>query len=117
MDNRTIIFVALALLAFGVVRRFFSGAGVSREVVAKKLREGATVLDVRTAGEFAAGHYEGARSIPVDELGSRFSELGSRNHPVVVYCASGARSARAAAILKRAGFSDVTNAGGLYSMP
>ena len=36
---------------------------------------------------------------------------------VVVYCASGARSAQAASILKAAGFTDVTNAGGLANMP
>ena len=39
------------------------------------------------------------------------------NTPVIVYCASGARSAYAARILKNAGYKDVVNAGGLYDMP
>jgi hypothetical protein len=40
-----------------------------------------------------------------------------KDKPIVLYCASGARSAQAARILKRAGFTDVINAGSLVSMP
>lgn len=64
---------------------------------------GATLVDVRTPGEFASGHAEGARNIPVDEVEARMGEL-PRDKPVVVYCASGRRSASAAAILSRAGY-------------
>lgn len=64
---------------------------------------GATLLDVRTAGEWAGGHLEGARHVPVAELAARIAEL-PRDRPVVVYCASGFRSARAATMLAEAGF-------------
>lgn len=64
---------------------------------------GATLVDVRTPEEFASGHAEGARNIPVDDLDARRSEL-SRDKVIVVYCASGARSARAASMLAHAGF-------------
>ena len=64
---------------------------------------GATLVDVRTPEEFADGHAEGARNIPVHEVASRAGEI-SRDHPVVVYCASGARSAQAAATLSRMGY-------------
>ncbi len=64
---------------------------------------GATLLDVRSAGEWAGGHLEGARHVPVGELAGRLTEL-PRDRPVVVYCASGFRSARAAALLAEAGF-------------
>jgi phage shock protein E len=82
-----------------------------------KIAEGAIVIDVRTSGEFAGGHYKGAINIPVDSLERNISKVGSKNKPVIVYCASGARSSAAAGILKRAGFSDVFNAGGMSNMP
>jgi rhodanese-related sulfurtransferase len=65
--------------------------------------EGAQLLDVRSAPEFAAGHVAQAKNIPVDEVASRLGEL-RRDRPVVVYCKRGLRAARAAEILAGAGF-------------
>jgi rhodanese-related sulfurtransferase len=64
---------------------------------------GATLLDVRTSMEWDGGHLEGAVLIPVGELQARMAEV-PRDHPVVVYCASGSRSARAASMLSSAGY-------------
>lgn len=66
-----------------------------------RVAAGATLLDVRTPGEFAEGHIEGAVNIPVQELGARLREVPSG--AVVVYCRSGGRSASAAAMLKARG--------------
>ena len=44
-----------------------------------------TVLDVRPADEFAAGHIEGAINIPIKELERRLAEVG-RGREVVAYC-------------------------------
>ncbi|MDX2184027.1 MAG: rhodanese-like domain-containing protein [Gemmatimonadaceae bacterium] len=73
------------------------------------------VVDVRTKLEFWLGHLEGAVHIPVDTLAERLSE-----HPeltpdrrVMVYCASGARSAAAARVLKERGFSHVVDGGAM----
>ncbi|MCS6856434.1 MAG: rhodanese-like domain-containing protein [Sandaracinaceae bacterium] len=65
--------------------------------------EGAVLLDVRTPAEYAEGHLPGAINIPVQELEARTNELpkGSR---IVVYCRSGARSARAKSLLEAKGF-------------
>jgi len=82
-----------------------------------KIKAGAAIIDVRTPDEFADGHYEGARNIPVNVLGNRLDDVGPKDRPVVLYCASGARSAMAAKMLKASGFADVTNAGGLDDMP
>ncbi|HOV62690.1 MAG TPA: rhodanese-like domain-containing protein [Spirochaetia bacterium] len=90
---------------------------MAAHIVLEKIKNGAKVIDVRTEDEFADGHYEGALNIPVGELQSRMNELGDKNTPLVLYCASGARSAMAAKMLKAAGFTDVTNAGGLSDMP
>jgi phage shock protein E len=56
-------------------------------------------------------------NIPVDAIQRRLGELGAKTEPHVLYCASGARSAFAAKVLKAAGFTDVVNAGGLGDMP
>jgi phage shock protein E len=78
---------------------------------------GATIVDVRTVEEFSEEAYPNALNIPVDEMMARLTEFGDKNKPVIVYCASGARSAYAARILKNAGYVEVVNAGGLYDMP
>jgi len=66
------------------------------------------VLDVRDASEFAAGHLPRARHIPLGELGKRLEEIGKfKEKPVIVTCQSGTRSARAAKMLRAAGFTTV----------
>ncbi len=70
---------------------------------AKELvKAGALIVDVRTPQEFSEGHIEGAINVPVDVLESRLGELG-KSEQVVVYCRSGARSARAAKIVAESG--------------
>jgi rhodanese-related sulfurtransferase/predicted transcriptional regulator len=59
---------------------------IGREELISRLRRRDVVLvDVRPAEEFAAGHIEGARSIPIDELERRLDELPS-DREVVAYC-------------------------------
>jgi NADPH-dependent 2,4-dienoyl-CoA reductase/sulfur reductase-like enzyme/rhodanese-related sulfurtransferase len=75
------------------------------------------VVDVRTNEEFEDGAYPDAINIPLDELMYRFEELGNNAaREIVVYCASGARSAYAQRLLNQAGFANVTNGGGLSAM-
>jgi phage shock protein E len=107
--------VAAIVAALVIVTRL-KGGRMSTDIVKQKLAAGAVVLDVRTPEEFRTGAYPGAINIPVQVLGTRMGEL-PRGKPIVVYCASGMRSASAAASLTRAGFKDVVNAGGLGSMP
>ncbi len=58
------------------------------------------ILDVRNAGERAAGAGDGSLHIPLAELPSRLSEIPAGT-PVVVYCAAGSRSSIAASLLRR----------------
>ncbi|WP_434449199.1 ArsR/SmtB family transcription factor [Lentzea sp. E54] len=59
---------------------------VSREDLLERVRSGrATVIDVRPAEEFAAGHIPGAVSIPLDELADRLAELPA-DQEIVAYC-------------------------------
>lgn len=61
-----------------------------------------TVLDVRTPGEFASGHIDGARNVPLLELPERIAEVPT-DRTVYVVCRSGARSSTAISMLLRAG--------------
>lgn len=67
-----------------------------------------TIVDVRSAEEFAAGHLRDAKHIALADLGNRIGELDkSKNRTVVVVCQTGARSDKAARQLQAAGFADV----------
>ncbi|CAN5922998.1 hypothetical protein BH11MYX4_BH11MYX4_54480 [soil metagenome] len=86
---------------------------VSPEKARALVESGARLVDVRTPGEHAAGHIDGSLNVPVQELARRMDELGDRTKPIVVYCASGMRSASAAGTLRRAGFAEVHDLGGI----
>lgn len=95
---------------------FKSRSGAKTKEAKMAAANGALVVDVRTPQEFAGQHYPGAVNIPVDQVQSRLKEFGDKNSPVVVYCQSGGRSAMAKQILESAGFTKVTNGGGVADM-
>jgi rhodanese-related sulfurtransferase len=67
-----------------------------------------TIVDVRAADEFAAGHVRDAKNIPLADLSGRISELDkAKARTVVVLCQNGVRSDKAARQLTAAGFEDV----------
>ena len=75
------------------------------------------IVDVRTVSEFKTGAYPDAINIPLDDLMRRREELGENlNREIVVYCASGGRSAYAQRQLLQLGFTNVINGGGLSQM-
>ena len=83
-----------------------------RELVQADLSK-VTLVDVRTADEFALGAIEGAVNIPLDDLRLRMSEL-PKDKPVWVYCGVGLRGYLASNILRCNGYADVSNlVGGL----
>lgn len=82
-----------------------------------KIAAGARIVDVRTPAEFQDGSYPGAVNIPLALLPLRMNELEPKDKPVILFCASGARSGQGMRLLKQAGFTDVVNAGGLDDMP
>ena len=112
--------VALAVLVFVVVFGVVGAALRPRRAgdrrVVEALAAGGQLVDVRTPDEFAADPVPGARNLPLDQLASRRAEL-DRARPVVVFCASGWRSAAAAQTLTAAGFTRVIDAGGRDQLP
>ena len=73
-------------------------------------QQGAIFVDVRSAGEFANGNASGTINIPLQELGSRLSEI-PKTSPIVLCCASGTRSGMAKLLLRKNRYLDVYNIG------
>ena len=69
------------------------------------------LIDVRTAGEYAAGHLANAKLIPVQEFAQRLAEI-DKNKPVLLYCRSGHRSGNALKILQDNGYKDAKHVEG-----
>ena len=112
MDKKTSSIVG-ALALVGAVF-FLVGASeptISSDEAKALVRQGALLLDVRTTGEFASGHVEGAVNIPVQELETRLP--AEKDRAVVLYCQSGRRSAAAKDVLLEAGFTKVFDLGAM----
>lgn len=82
--------------------------GIAPKELQERMQRGETpqLVDVREWPEFASGHIDAARLIPLGELRARSEEL-DRNSPVVCICRSGVRSAQAAQLLQALGFERV----------
>ena len=72
----------------------------------------ATIIDVRTPGEFMMGKVEESINIPLDEVPSRIEEFKTIEGDIILCCASGNRSGQATLFLQQNGLSNVYNGGG-----
>jgi sulfur dioxygenase len=93
----------------------FAGLWEVQPQTLEELGDAVQIVDVREADEFGGplGHIAGAKLIPLDDWPARIGEV-ARDRPVVTVCRSGARSAQAATLLVKAGYTDVANlAGGM----
>ncbi len=115
--NKYLIVAGIIAFIFLVFYRIKNTVVADSNSVKEKLQNGAKVFDVRTVEEFQSGHYPGAVNIPIDQISKRIEEFGDKSRPIIVYCASGGRSSSARGVLLSFGYTDVTNAGGLSSMP
>jgi rhodanese-related sulfurtransferase len=99
-----VVLVVLVIIVAAVLYLRFSAVRISGSQARDLVAKGAMLLDVRSPGEFAGGHIDGAVSIPVQELAGRIDELGDKTGQIVVYCQSGNRSAMAKRLLESRGF-------------
>ncbi|HNR17843.1 MAG TPA: rhodanese-like domain-containing protein [Chitinophagaceae bacterium] len=91
----------------GFLKKIFGGTSVNyKELVSN----GAIIVDVRSPGEYKAGHIPGSKNFPLDNIRSKVAELKKINKPVITVCRSGARSGMAKSILQSAGI-EVYNGG------
>ena len=95
--------VSGGMLLWPFVRRSTGGPWVSVAQATQLInRDDATVVDVRDPGEYQAGHILGAKNTPLGRMEG--IELKRKDKPVILYCESGDRAPKAAAILKKQGF-------------
>ncbi|MBY0425450.1 MAG: rhodanese-like domain-containing protein [Cytophagales bacterium] len=86
------------------------GSNKTDEKILNALEHGAVIIDVRTPAEFSAGHAKNAKNIPLSNLSSQVSEIKKWKKPVILCCASGARSGQGTAMLSQQGI-EAYNAG------
>lgn len=97
----------------GFLQSIFGGG--TKEDVGAMIKGGATILDVRSPGEYAGGHVKKSVNIPLDQLKSRMGEL-DKSKAIVTCCASGMRSSSARKVLLKEGFESVANGGSWTSL-
>lgn len=72
----------------------------------------ATIIDVRSEGEFASGHANGAVNFPLDQFAAQVpKKFKDKNQEFVLCCASGNRSGMAKSIMEQKGYTNVLNRG------
>ena len=91
----------------GFLKKLFGGTSVNYKEL---LSKGAIIVDVRSTGEYKAGHIPGSKNFPLDNIRSKVEDLKKLNKPVITVCRSGSRSGIAKGILKSAGI-EVYNGG------
>ena len=117
IDNWMLISIAIAsggmlvwpLIAGGMNAGALNASGAVQLIN----REKAVVVDVCEPAEFAAGHVIGAKNIPLGDLEAKLpGAVKNKALPLVLVCASGARSGRAVAIAKKLGYEQAQSLGG-----
>lgn len=112
-------FVKLGILALMVAILAGCAAGASKPGVDVSVDEAlrlwqtkeAILIDIRTPGEYRAGHIPGVVNIPLDELEQRMMEI-PKDKKVVLICRTGNRSAQGTKLLRSKGFTNVYNSTG-----
>ena len=91
----------------------FQRSDINQGVNVFRSTPGAILLDVRSEQEYREGHIPGSRNIPMRQLDKVEEVAENKDSALFVYCYSGARSGQAAALLRRMGYTDVRNIGGI----
>lgn len=111
-----VAFVSGGMLLWPALRRGAAGPTVNTlEATILINQRDALLLDVRDASDYRQGHILAARNVPLAQLEARVSDLSKyKERPVIISCQSGNVSAKAAAVMRRHGFTQVFNlAGGI----
>ncbi|WP_040727538.1 rhodanese-like domain-containing protein [Thiomicrorhabdus sp. Kp2] len=108
------VFVITLMLVYSYVGDKIAGyKAVNTDEATRLYNDDAFVLDVRTANEYKEGYIGNATNISSTEIGSKMGHLpADKEAPILVYCLTGARSARAAGAIAKAGYTNVNNLSG-----
>lgn len=110
-----IIAIVIAVGFGGLMYLGHKSGGNATPAPMRQLAAGTTVYDVRTPGEYAAGHVRGATLLPLQGIQAGKLPAVAKDAPIAVYCRSGGRSGQATAILTQAGHTNIVDIGGLTS--
>jgi rhodanese-related sulfurtransferase len=109
-------YLVIALFLFFMIKRFLPTKGVNHisttDLKSELKDQNKQFVDVRTPGEFKGNHIRGFKNIPLQQLTQKAEKDLSKDKEVIVICQSGMRSQQATKILKKLGFSKVTNVKG-----
>ncbi len=94
---------------------FLRNTDINDGIAEYKTNDGAVLLDVRTSEEYRDGHIDGSVNIPLDRISSVENTIKDKNTPRYVHCYSGIRSGQAVSYLKKIGYENVRNIGGISS--
>ena len=94
---------------------FFFGPNINEEMKKVKKTENAVLLDVRTEGEYKEGCIAGSINLPMKDISRINSVVKNNDTSIFVYCMNGSDAKKAVKILKRFGYYNSKNIGGLQS--
>ena len=92
---------------------FLKGPDMNQGVKEYQATPGAVLLDVRTPEEYREGHIPGSKNVPLQSLDKATGFVNNQDTPVFVCCHSGAGSRQAIGVLRRMGYANVKNIGGI----
>lgn len=109
-------YILITLFLFLIIQRIVPTKGV-RNISTAQLKselkdKNKQFVDVRTPGEFKGRHIKEFKNIPLQQLAQKGEKELAKDKEVVVICQSGMRSQKASKILKKLGFTKVTNVKG-----
>ena len=109
-----VAFVSGAMLVWPMVNKAAGGPAAvgTSEAVRLINREKGVLIDVGEPNEYAQGHATGARSVPFGQLEGSKELPSNKALPVILMCPNGARSGRAAALLRKAGYEKAVSVSG-----
>lgn len=115
--NRTALTWIIVAVVLGALGYMLSNPlpAVNQKIDNRRLTElqgsGAWLVDVRTNAEYIQGHLPGSLNVPLDQL-PQTATSWSKTQAIIVYCATGGRSAEAATYLAGQGFRKVYDLSG-----
>lgn len=115
VEEQFLLFVALVVVVLMLIYSYVGDklAGfktISADEAIRLYNDDAFVLDVRSSGEYKDGFIGEATNVAVGDLATNLNKLPSdKSKPILVYCLSGGRSARAAGTLVKNGYTEVNN--------
>lgn len=103
-------FVYMIEKNFELKRSFDNNKDITKDDLDSYIKQGATIIDVRSPQEYREGHVDGAISIPDYQIKKDMEKkIQNKDELIVVYCSTGHRSQKAQQMLEELGYTNVYN--------